>query len=373
MRDVAEALRSADRIAIDTESNSLHVYKERVCFVQIAAVGRVFLIDTVAIRDLEPLTEPLADPESLKLLHGADYDVVCLRRDFGFDLTPLFDTMIAAQMLGYEQLGLAALVERHFGAILDKSMTRHDWGRRPLEERYVPYLIDDVVYLEGLHDILSADLEDADFVEESEIEFERVSSLQWGGAEEADPTRFRKIKGARSLDQVGLSILKEMYLLRDRVARKADVPPFRVLGNEQLLTVATRRPKSLRDLRRIRGFTDRVLRRIGDDALQAVRDGIHKKDEIPLRAKPRGDRPPEEQRMVDEGIRQWRRGEIKKRDVPSVVILPNHVLERIAHARPSTLEALAEIDGLGEKRLRRYGETLLEIVRDPPPMRRRRS
>lgn len=287
-------------------------------------------------------------------------------------MTPLFDTMISAQMLGYEQLGLAALVERHFGASLDKSMTRHDWGRRPLEERYVPYLIDDVIYLEGLHDILSADLDDTDLVEESEIEFERVSALQWGGSEEADPDRFRKIKGSRTLNQTGLSILKEMYMLRDRVSRKADVPPFRVLGNEQLLAVATRCPKSRRELRDIRGFTDRVLRRIGDDALQAVIDGTDRKDEVPLRAKPRGERPPEEQQRVDEGIRSWRREEISKRNVPSIVILPNHVVERIAHARPSTVDALAEIPGLGKKRLQRYGEKILEIVRNPPPLRRRR-
>ncbi len=372
VQEVADALWEAERIAIDTESNSLHVYKERVCFVQIMANGRVFLIDTVAIRDLEPLIEPLADTSSLKLLHGADYDVVCLRRDFDFQLTPIFDTMIAANMLGYEQFGLAALVERHFGAELDKSLSRHDWGRRPLEDRYVPYLVDDVIFLERLHDVLCASLEDADLVEEAEIEFDRVSAQQWSGKEEPDPERFRKIKGARDLDQTGLSILKQMYFLRDRVAREADVPPFRVLGNEQLLTVAKRRPKDHRDLKRIRGFTDRVLRKIGKDTLRAVREGIETKSSVPLRPKPRGERPPEVQVMVDEGLRQWRRGEVKEREVPSIVVLPNHVVERIARARPTSLDALGEIQGLGDKRLQRYGDAILEIVRNPPPLRRRR-
>lgn len=347
------------------------MYRENVCFVQLCVGDEVFLIDTLAVRDLSPLRPALTDPGILKLLHGADYDVVCIKRDFDIGLFPIFDTMISAQMLGYEQLGLAALVERHFGAHLDKTLTRHDWGRRPLDTDYIPYLVDDVIYLEGLHDILGAALEDADLVEEAEIEFDRVSAQEWSGSDDVDPDRFRRIKGARDLDHTGISILSEMYLLRDRLAKEANVPPFRVLGNEQLLNVAKRRPRNLRDLKHIRGFTDRVLRKIGPDVIEAVKFGTENRDNIPKRA-PRKPRPPEEQVAIEEGLRQWRRGVCEELDVPSVVVLPNHVIERVARERPTNRTELADIEGLGEKRLDRYGEDILAIVEDPPPVQRHR-
>jgi len=369
--EVAEALDRADRIALDTESNSLHVYRENVCFIQIRVGPQVFLIDTLAVTDLEPLRAALTDPDKLKLLHGADYDIVCIKRDFNIGLFPIFDTMISAQMLGYEQLGLAALVERHFGATLDKTLTRHDWGARPLEQRYVPYLVDDVVYLEELHDILDAALEQRDFQEEAEIEFDRVSEQEWSGSQEVDPERFRKIKGSRDLDRAGLSILREMYLLRDRVAKDANVPPFRVLGNEQLLNVAHRRPRNLRDLKAIRGFTDRVLRKMGTRVIDSVRFGIDNAENISPRP-PRRERPPETQVAIDEGLRQWRRGVCQKTDLPSVIVLPNHVIERIAIERPADLKSLAGIETLGDKRLKRYGTAILKVVADPPPVRRGR-
>ena len=367
--DVARALDTADRIAIDTESNSLHVYRETVCYVQICTGTKVFLIDTIAVRDLSPLAPAFTDPEKLKILHGADYDVVCIKRDFDIGLDPIFDTMVAAQMLGYDKLGLAALVERHFGALLDKSLSKHDWGRRPLEERYVPYLIDDVIYLEDLHDILDRDLEEEDFIEEAELEFERVARQEWSGTEEVDPDRFRKIKGARDLDHLGLATLSGLYLLRDRFAREANLPPFRILGNEQLLNAARRRPRNLRDLKSIRGFTDRVLRKIGHEVIETIKTA--NTDDVPVRP-PRKPRPPEVQVAIDEGLRAWRRDVCEESGLHSLVVLPNHVIDRISVARPSDLDELAGIEGLGNKRLERYGNAILDVVDAPPPVRFRR-
>ena len=370
--EVADALEGAERIAIDTESNSLHVYKEQVCFIQIAVDDRVFLLDTLALDGIDILREALEDDDAEKLLHGADYDVVCMKRDFDIGIEPIFDTMIAAQILGYAQLGLGALVERHCNVTLEKAHARHDWGKRPLDDRYIPYLVDDVLYLPELQDALEAELERTDRFEEAGIEFERVAAQTWSGRDTLDPEAFRRIKGARELDQTGLSILKELNAMRDEVARAANVPAFRILGNAQLLAVARERPHTQRELKDIRGFTDRVLRRLGRQVLAATKRGEANRQNVPKRPPRHGERPPEIQLMVEEGLRQWRRSVVQEDDLPPIVVLPNHALERIARERPESRTDLAKIQGLGKKRVRLYGDDILDVVDDPPPLPRRR-
>jgi ribonuclease D len=368
---LVDAVDNATWVALDTESNSLHVYQERVCFIQVCVEGTVFIVDTVALRDLDPLADALASPHATKVLHGADYDVVCLRRDFGITLSPLFDTMIAGQILGLEQLGLGALVSRYFDVELDKGHAKHDWGRRPLESRYIPYLVEDVIFLEELRHHLWEDLEATDRTEEAEIEFERVARQEWSGKQAPDPEGFRKIKGSRDLDQRGLSVLRELYMLREELARDANVPPFRVLTNEQLLLLSSERPRNaaaLMEMRPVRGSARRILPRL----LDAIGQGVRRYQDVPLRPPQTGSRPPEVQLAVAEGLRQWRRQVTQDAQLPPLVVLPNHVIERLAATRPATLDDLARTPALGTKRLRLYGAAILDIIRDPPPLPRGR-
>jgi ribonuclease D len=371
LEPLVDAVDNATWVALDTESNSLHVYQERVCFIQVCVEGTVFIVDTVALRDLDPLADALASPHATKVLHGADYDVVCLRRDFGITLSPLFDTMIAGQILGLEQLGLGALVSRYFDVELDKGHAKHDWGRRPLESRYIPYLVEDVIFLEELRHHLWEDLEATDRTEEAEIEFERVARQEWSGKQAPDPEGFRKIKGSRDLDQQGLSVLRELYMLREELARDANVPPFRVLTNEQLLLLSSERPRSaaaLMEMRPVRGSARRIVPRL----LDAIGRGVRRHQDVPLRLPQTGSRPPEVQLAVAEGLRQWRRQVTQGAQLPPLVVLPNHVIERLAATRPATLDDLARTPALGTKRLRLYGAAILDIIRDPPPLPRGR-
>lgn len=361
---VAEAMEGAPRFAIDTESNSLHAYKERVCFLQVAVGFQVFLVDTLAVTDLRLLRPFLEDPGTPTILHGADYDVCCLQRDFGLRLSGLFDTMVAAQLLGYRGLGLAALVEEHCGEVLDKSHTRHDWGRRPLEERYVPYLVEDVIHLEALHDILREELRRADLLEEAEIEFTRVSRLTWSRDPE-DPEAWRRIKGAGRLDRKGLAVLRELHALREREAAARDRPAFKVMGNQHLLILARERPRTRKRLFDLQGFPNSLARRKGDEILEAVKRGLRRVDELPPRT-PRPPPPPKEQLAVAEGLKRWRRRTAEKRGVPNIVVLPNHAISVLADRRPRTLAELAALENLGTRRVERYGEEILAVIRNPP-------
>jgi ribonuclease D len=363
---VAPILRDAPVLAIDTESDSLYRYQERVCFVQIGALGRAFLVDSLAVRDLSALADACADPKKLKVLHGADYDVACLKRDFGVVFENLFDTMIASQLIGREQLGLAALVREFFEVELDKTLTTHDWGRRPLESKYLRYLADDVLFLEEIRSRLERELIDADVFEEARIEFRRVSKIAPSRGV-FDPEGFRRIKGARDLDRVGLSALRELYFLRDRVAREENRPPFKVLSNQSMIDAARFRPREMRDLRRVQGFSDYVLRRLGEPVLDAIRAGIDGADAVPLRLKPTGPRPSEERLAREDALKAWRRETAEREGRTTMAVLPNHLLGRIADEPPRDVEGLAALEDFGASRVRRYGDDLLRLLAAPPP------
>jgi ribonuclease D len=365
---LAPVLRSAPLLAIDTESDSLYRYRERVCYVQIGLGRRAVLVDTLAVRDLSILAELCADPNLPKVLHGADYDVNCLRRDFGITFAGLFDTMIASQLIGREQLGLAALVREFFGVELDKSLTTHDWGRRPLEAKYIRYLADDVVYLEEIRRKLLDELAAVDALEEAEIEFRRVAAAE-SVRGQFDPEAFRRIKGARDLDQRGLSILRELCIVRDGLAAAEDRPPFKILSNPSLLDVARYQPRDVHGLRRIQGFSDHVLRKLAAPVLDAVQRGIAGAAQVPMRLPPKGPRPSEARLAADEALRAWRKEIAQRERRTTMLVLPNHLLTRAAEALPKTTAELASaVPEIGLKRLARYGADIVRITSDPPPL-----
>jgi ribonuclease D len=353
----AEEIGKAAVVAVDTESDSLYRYRERVCFLQIGVGSHAWLVDTLAVRDLGPLKTVFEGPQT-KVLHGADYDLSCLFRDFGIRFRNVFDTMIAAQLLGREQLGLAALVREFFGVELDKSLTRHDWGSRPLEPRHLRYLVEDVVYLTGVLERLSAELATHDLEEEAALEFERLVAST-GPKQAFDPEGFRSIRGAHALDRQALSILREVYLLRDRLAARADKPPFKVFGNQQLLEIADTAPSDLEGLRRATGFPEHLVRRFGRPILEAVDAGVRNQGQIAYRIRSKDPRPSDEQLAWVDVLKTWRREASARDGRTTMAILPNHLVYRVAELRPSTLAQLEEIPFFGKRRLARYGEQIL--------------
>ncbi|MSR75942.1 MAG: ribonuclease D [Planctomycetes bacterium] len=350
-------------IALDTESNSLHAWREKVCVVQIELDGRVFLVDTVVLRDLSPLRAAFEDPRILKLLHGADYDVVCLKRDFGFGPRPIFDTMLAAQMLGYEAFGLAAVAERLVGVKLDKSLTKHDWGARPLQAEVIPYLVHDVLHLTRIAALLQGEVATAELQEELELECQRVERLDWSGDDRSDPEAWRKMKGLRDLDTALHGVLRELFQWREQRAEAMDRPPFKILGNAVLLEISQRRPQARRELFGITGLPPRLLERHAHAILGCVQRGL----EQPAQALPRPVRRAPFDRLrsaLDENLRNWRREVMQASGRNSLVVLPNHVLQRIVADLPQDLEALALIEGLGTRRHERHGAQILAVVHD---------
>jgi ribonuclease D len=254
-------------IALDTESNSFHVYRERVCLLQVSTPTGDWVVDPLSV-DVQPLGAVLCDGRET-VLHGADYDVRCLKREYGWRLPRLFDTMAAARRLGREGLGLSALVEAQFGVRLSKTFQRSDWGRRPLTREQIAYASLDTRFLLPLRDLLAGELTARGAFDDARREFDRIAAVE-PRDKVFDPEGWRKIREGRSLDAAGRAILRALYVLREERARAADRPPFKVLAEQTMVEIARRRPRKLEELSAIPGVTPSILRRIGDAILEAV-------------------------------------------------------------------------------------------------------
>jgi ribonuclease D len=265
---LAERIAGEPAVALDTESNSFHAYRERVCLIQVSIPDEDFVVDPLAV-DVRPLGELLVAGREI-VLHGADYDVRCLKREFGWSLGSLFDTMVAARRLGAAELGLAALVRAHFGVRLEKVHQRADWGRRPLAPELVRYAALDTHFLLGLRGRLVAELEGQGLAVQASRDFARIAASA-PHERVFDPEGWRRLRGARQLDAAGAARLRALWLLREERARAADRPPFKVLGEDAMVEVARRDPATRADLGRIPGVTPRVLHKMGDEMLEAIR------------------------------------------------------------------------------------------------------
>jgi ribonuclease D len=268
---LVEALRSEPLLALDSESNSFHVYRERVCLLQLSSRAQDWVVDPLSV-DPRPLGSLLTDGREV-VLHGADYDVRCLRREYGWRLPRLFDTMVAARRLGRPALGLAALVEERFGVRLSKSFQRSDWGKRPLARDQLAYAALDTHFLLDLHDDLSGELQRAGQLEDARREFDRIASAE-PREKVFDPEGWRRLRGGREMDATGKAVLRGLWIAREERARALDRPPFKVMGDETLLEIARRRPRSAGELAGVRGVTPPVLRKLGEEILRVVAEAV---------------------------------------------------------------------------------------------------
>ena len=370
--DAAELARIAPRllegareIGVDAEMNGLHAFRARVCVLQIATESADLVVDTVAVKDLRPLEDVLASSGHVHYLHGAAHDVKCLKGDFGMSLGGLFDTYIAAQLLGVEKLGYGDIVSTRFGVTLDKALQTCDWGKRPLAEKQIDYLRADVRYLIGLGRQLRAELEAKDLVEEAENEFARVASLPPESEDLAEDAYLRP-KDSRELPPPGLAVLRELFLVRHAMARGLDRPPFKVVRDDVLVDIARKRPGSAAELGRIRGLPKHASPRMLAELFDAVSRGLAAGSPPPLPPRPSAVRlDPDEiraKRAREDALRGWRKQTAARRGVPPMAVLPSYALEDLVRDPPATLAALETRPGMIPKRVRLHGEEILQAL-----------
>jgi ribonuclease D len=331
-------------MALDTEADSLHSYFHKVCLIQVSADGHDMVVDPLALEvvDLTPLWEVLEDPGLPLLMHGADYDVRILDRDYGARLRGLHDTQIMAQLLGEARTGLAALLEQELGVTLDKKHQRADWGRRPLSRSQIAYAAADTAYLGELSARLRSRLEALGRWGWAEEEFRALERVRFSAPEE-DPLAFERIKKARSLRGAARDRLFSLHAWRDRTARTLDVPPFKVLGNQQLMALAEEAPEDLAELGRIDGIGPRSVRRWGREILRLVR----RPERAP--AAPKRTREPPLPRAVQrrrQSLTAVRDAHAGALGIQGGLLCSRTVIDAVARAEPPPRSA-AELAGLG--------------------------
>ena len=359
----ADVGRSA-RIALDTESNGFHAYFEKVCLLQIATQDADWAVDTLALR-LDPLLPLLRDPAREVILHAAEYDVLCMKRDYGLSFGHIFDTHAAAKTLGLPRFGLQDLLLDQLGVLLTVDEQRSDWGRRPLTPQQMTYAFADVQYLLPLRDKLGEQLVTTGHLPEADAEFARLIAKE-PRPREWDPEGWQKMKAARTLDGRGRAVLREMYLLRDRRAREVNRPAFKVMSDLFLSEVARRVPQTEEELLKVPGMSAGSLKRLGGQVREAVKRGLAAE---PIGRPPRQhhdarkDAPPPEVQERYERLRAWRKVRAEARKVEVQVIAPNAVLWLIARENPPDLSALAQVEGMDAFRLDHYGEEMLDALR----------
>jgi ribonuclease D len=288
---VADACASQGSMALDTEADSLHSYFHKTCLIQVTADGGDFVIDPLALEDadLRPLWRLVEDPSVPVLMHGADYDIRVLDRDYGVRIHGLEDTQIMAQLLGEPKTGLAALLDQELGVSLDKRHQRADWGHRPLKRSQVVYAAADTAHLAGLAAKLRVRLEELGRWPWAVEEFARLEQVRHVEPE-PDPLAFERVKGIRALRGAERDRAFTLYEWRDAEARRLDVPPFKVLGNKPLVELARAAPRTTAELTEIDQLGPRFVRRWGSAVLRAV----HRPRQAPRwqRAPRRPDHPP---------------------------------------------------------------------------------
>lgn len=262
------AARSEPALALDLEADSLHHYPEKICLAQISTPSETAILDPLAASEvLDGLESVLADATVRKIVHGGDYDVRLLKRERGVTVRNLFDTMIAAQLTGRERFGLAALLEEHFGVVLDKRYQRADWSRRPLGPDLLAYAAGDTTHLHALCARLAAELSALGRLAWAEEEFRLLERIEPGAQKKP---WCLDVKGAGRLAPRQLARLQALLETRDDLARAWDRPPFMVLMNQTLIDWAQAPPASRHDLLQTRGAGRALLERIAARALEAL-------------------------------------------------------------------------------------------------------
>jgi len=335
---LAERLAQQTRLGVDTESNSLHAYRERLCLLQFSSDAEDAVVDPLAVEDLSPLASLFASAEIEKIFHAAEYDLIVLNRDYGFPFANLFDTMVAARILGRKKVGLGNLLEEEFGLALDKRYQRADWGERPLRNEMLEYARLDTHHLIELRNRLKVELEERGRWELAREDFERLPHLVRANDLPAEEGPWQ-IKGARDLTPRQAAILQELARYREAKAAEADKPLFKIIGDSTLSAIAIAQPQKPKDLEGIEGMTAGQIQRHGKGLLDAVRRG----GQAPPLKRPR--RAPYDEARVErvDKLRAWRKKAAQELEVESDVVLPRDLVQAVARANPRSPEELAPL------------------------------
>jgi len=351
-------LGQAEIIGVDLEADSLHHYFEKVCLLQVATDSASFIMDPLALRDLSALHPVFSNPRIRKVFHGSDFDIRSLYRDFRIEVENLFDTQLACKFLGFRETGLESLLRSRFHVELNKKYQRADWSQRPLSPEMLEYAAMDGRYLIPLARMLEKELEEKSRLSWVEEECQFLSKVRF--TPPSPNPLYLRVKGAFRLDPRSLAILEALLKFRETQARKSDLPPFKVLGNESLLELATQKPLRLEEFEAGKTLSRKQIDRYGTHLVREIHRAMAIPDEAlpvyPREAKP--DLPSAVRKRV-KALKAWRDLRAKSLGVEPGILLNNALIFDLAFKNPQSIKELEEIPGLKKWRQDHFSRDIL--------------
>ncbi len=346
-----------EMIGVDTESNSLFEYEERICLIQFSSDKIDYLVDSIVLQDLSSLNDLFANSSIQKIFHAAEYDLMCLKRDYSFIFNNIFDTMIASRILGLRSYGLSYLLEDYFDVSVDKKYQRANWGKRPLSKEMLMYAQLDTHFLIELRNILSRELIDQDKMDLANEDFMRIADVDAFVNNKNNDHYWRIIKGNLLTPQQE-SVLIELYYLRENLAKQLNRPPFKVFSNQLIIDIAKKLPSNLNDLKNINHFSPKLNQKYGEKIINAVKEGYGKSgNKRKYKPKPN----PNYLRKYD-ALKRWRKVKGSELSVDSDIILPKEHLEQLAHITTCNLENVQSAMENIPYRFNKFGSEILSVI-----------
>jgi ribonuclease D len=356
LQKLIDDLVTQSRVAVDTESNSLHAFREQVCLVQFSTTNADYLVDPLALKDLSPLAPIFADPKIEKVFHAAEYDLTCLRRDFNFSFANLFDTMQAARVLGYPAVGLDRLLGDKFGIRMDKRHQKANWAARPLTKEQIHYARLDTHYLFNLRDVLEGELIKTDRLVFAKEDFARACLFE-EHKQKVNGESWGRFAGRKDLSLRELTIVAYLCKWRDREAEKLNRPPYKVIMDDVFVLMSKNPPENKVDLSAM-GLSEKQIHLWGDGVLAAVRHGT----DAPLVERKHAEAKNDAVLRRLEKLKLWRKNLGLEMGVESDVILPKPYLSALAENPPMNVDELAHVMKDSPSRVEKYGAQILKVL-----------
>ena len=356
LQNMIDDLVTQKRVAVDTESNSLHAFREQVCLVQFSSTNEDYLIDPLVLKDLSGLAPLFADPNIEKIFHAAEYDLVCLRRDFGFSFANLFDTMHAARVLGYPAVGLDRLLNSKFKIQTDKRHQKANWAARPLTKEQIHYARLDTHYLFDLRDVLEKELCEKERLDFAREDFTRACQYD-EQKQKTNGESWGRFAARKDLSLRDLTILVQLCKWRDVEAEKLNRPVYKVIMDDTLVMIAKNSPQHKVDLSAL-GLSEKQIHLWGDSVLSAVRRGVA----APLVERKHIEAKNDAYLRRLEKLKVWRKKIGLEMGVESDVILPKPYVTAIAENPPKNIDELALIMKGSPSRVEKFGAQIIKVL-----------
>lgn len=355
LKRLVSILRKEPILAIDTESNGLHAYQEQVCLLQVSTQDADYLVDPLALESVEPLGEIFTNPDIEKVFHAAEYDLICLKRDFDIEVANLFDTRWAVRVLGYKGDGLDRLLAEKFNVQVNKKYQKANWAMRPLSQEQTSYARLDTHYLIPLRHMLRAELEARGLWQLAYEDFQRACQVEIPDGRSA---LWERVGNQNAFTLRELTVLKELGECRERIAERLDRPTFKVVSDKHLFEIAKLVPEYPDDLLGA-GLSPRQVGRWGKDFLRAVEKG----KELPLVTRPGVERPSDAFLTRLDELKKWRKKAARVMGVESDVVLPRTLMELLAEKGPDSMLQLNQLLANSPWRMTRFGSQMLQVLK----------